>query len=301
VLLSVKIVLADGRLVTASETENADLFWAIRGCGSAFGVVAELTYQAFEQGPVWAGILIFLPDKLAEVVKFANKFDKENDGNQGMAIGFSAPPPANAPVVLTALFYNGPEEQAKDFFGDLLALGPIVNGTSTIPYEKLNSILNDAGAFGGRKTGGASAISCPLDPAWVQEVYDEFITFIQTHEGTGESVVLLELLPYQKIVEKSFDSTSHGNRGEYYNVGTVFKWYNPELDSELRAFSRKLHTKIREEGGTAVMSGVGAYSNYVGECPRHCICLGANLLTIHQIILPRQRRYLVQTHLGSSR
>jgi FAD/FMN-containing dehydrogenase len=45
----------------------------------------------------------------------------------------------------------------------------------------------------------------------------------------------------------------------------VFKWYNPELDSELRAYSRNLHSKIREGGGTAVMKGSGLYSNYVGK------------------------------------
>ena len=265
VLLSAKLVLADGSLVTASETENSDLFWAVRGCGSAFGVAIEFTYQGFEQGPVFAGLLIFTPDKLADIVKFANKFDEVNDGKQGLTIGFTIPPPVGAPVVITVLFYNGPEKDAKKFFGDLFALEPVMNGTSMMPYEKLNSILNDAGAFGGRKTGGASAIELPVDPAWMQSVWDDFFGFVQAQEGAGESIILFELLPYKKIVEVPQEATAHANRGTYYNVGTVFKWYKPELDSALRSYSRKLHTKIREEGGTSVLKGVGAYSNYVGE------------------------------------
>ena len=140
-----------------------------------------------------------------------------------------------------------------------------MNGTSMMPYEKLNSILNDAGAFGGRKTGGASAIELPVDPAWMQSVWDDFFGFVQAQEGAGESIILFELLPYKKIVEVPQEATAHANRGTYYNVGTVFKWYKPELDSALRSYSRKLHTKIREEGGTSVLKGVGAYSNYVGE------------------------------------
>jgi FAD/FMN-containing dehydrogenase len=52
-LVSAKIVLADGRVVPASEKENSDLFWAIRGCGPNFGVVTEFTYKLHKQGPVF--------------------------------------------------------------------------------------------------------------------------------------------------------------------------------------------------------------------------------------------------------
>lgn len=265
-LTSAKVVLADSSIVMASETENADLFWAMRGCGSAFGVAVEFTYQGYPQGDVWAGLLIFTPDKLADVVEFANTFEGKSNGKQGLLIGFTnAPPPVSAPVILTVVFYNGPEAEAKEFFGPLLELGPVMNTTNTMPYEKLNSLLNDAGAFGGRKSGGGSAIKLPLDPAWMQEVWTHFFEFLQTQEGTGESVILFELLPYTKICEVPQEGTAQANRGEYYNVGTVFKWYNPEIDSVMRAYSRKLHKKIREEGGTAVLKGVGvgAYANYV--------------------------------------
>ena len=53
-ILSAKVVLADASVVTASEVENPDLFWAIRGTGGGFGVIVELTFKAYEQGPVFA-------------------------------------------------------------------------------------------------------------------------------------------------------------------------------------------------------------------------------------------------------
>jgi FAD/FMN-containing dehydrogenase len=58
-LLSVDVVTADGSFLTASEKENADLFWGLRGGGGNFGIVTSFEYQAYPVGPqVTAGIVI---------------------------------------------------------------------------------------------------------------------------------------------------------------------------------------------------------------------------------------------------
>jgi FAD/FMN-containing dehydrogenase len=58
-LAAVDIVTADGALVRASETENAELFWAIRGGGGNFGVVTALEFRLFDIADAYAGMLMW--------------------------------------------------------------------------------------------------------------------------------------------------------------------------------------------------------------------------------------------------
>ena len=60
-LLSVDIVTADGQFRQASATENEDLFWAVRGAGSNFGVVTSFEFQAHPVGPMVMVGAIFYP------------------------------------------------------------------------------------------------------------------------------------------------------------------------------------------------------------------------------------------------
>ena len=62
-------------------------------------------------------------------------------------------------MVLTQVFHNGSEEDGKAFFKDLYALEPLVDTTAVIPYEQLNSLLNHAAGFGGRKQFGGGVSS----------------------------------------------------------------------------------------------------------------------------------------------
>jgi len=135
-LLEADVILADGRVLTCSETENEDLFWAIRGAGSAFGVVTRFVFQAHEiNSKVWSGMMRFESNCLKGVVDMTNKvLSKENDGTASIAFGLFAQGGVLEVGVLA--FYNGPEDEAKEYFAPLLEMPRKVDLAKMVPFSQ---------------------------------------------------------------------------------------------------------------------------------------------------------------------
>jgi FAD/FMN-containing dehydrogenase len=141
-LLAVEFVLADGSIVTASSTENSDLFWAARGAGQAFGVATNFVFQAYEQkNAVWGGMVVFPPTQLKEIFEASNQLVDACTGKSQHGIAFFAPAPDFHPCLAAVVFYNGSEEEGKKFFEPLYGLKPVADMTSVMPYDKVNEML----------------------------------------------------------------------------------------------------------------------------------------------------------------
>src|SRR3954469_7767221 len=85
-LLSVDIVTADGEQLTASESENPELFWGVRGGSGNFGVVTSFTYRLHEVGPlIYGGMLVALPDRAGEILRFFRDYMKDAPDDLGGA------------------------------------------------------------------------------------------------------------------------------------------------------------------------------------------------------------------------
>lgn len=74
---SVRVVTGAGELVTASETENPDLFWALRGGKSGFGIVTEVTIELAEIPALYAGSMTFAVEHIDEVLRAWSRWTSE--------------------------------------------------------------------------------------------------------------------------------------------------------------------------------------------------------------------------------
>jgi FAD/FMN-containing dehydrogenase len=276
-LLSATCVLASGEVIKCDEKNEPDLFWALRGAGQSFGITTEFVYQAYDQkNAVWGGLCVFTPDKLEGVVAFVNKLLASGEDKAVCLMGFSAPPPASQPVVLCACSYNGDEATARSFFKDLLDLGPVMEHLGEMPYEKVNEILNPAAGYDGRKLFGGSNFTAPLDAGFVQSLFEQFTKIIMGEPDANQSVILFECIPNDKIRSVAKDAMAFGNRGDFYTVGMIWKWYDPELDGKFRQYNRQIADLVRKEAGTKKAGDVGNYSNYVGADEKTENLFGAN-------------------------
>src|SRR6202011_2897835 len=76
-LLSVDLVTADGTVLMASATENAELFWGLRGGGGNFGVVTSFEYRLHPVSSVVGGLMLFPLDQFVEVMRFYREYVRD--------------------------------------------------------------------------------------------------------------------------------------------------------------------------------------------------------------------------------
>ncbi len=151
-LLSVDIVTADGRMRKASQSENADLFWAIRGGGGNFGVVTSFEYRLHPVGPkVWMAVPMYPLERAEEVMGSLRDY-MANAPEELMVLGvfWSAPDvpevPAkwrSAPVVILLGCYTGPFEEGEHVIAPLRTIGePIADLSAPMPWIQAQRFLD---------------------------------------------------------------------------------------------------------------------------------------------------------------
>ncbi len=143
-LRSCDVVTADGELVVASEQENAELFWGLRGGGGNFGVVTSFEFQLYPLGPtVLAGMLIWPMDEAPAVLGFVRDFIGDAPDEVGLMANLRLAPPLPAipealhgkPIVAVVPTYAGPVEEGERVLAPLRSLGtPAVDALMPKPY-----------------------------------------------------------------------------------------------------------------------------------------------------------------------
>ena len=263
-LVGAEVVTADGRVVHASETDNADLFWAIRGGGGNFGVVTEFEFALHPVGPiVHLGLFLFSPDQGGNLLRFARDFVRDlPDECSAFLAGLNAPPepfiPAElhfAPAFAIAVVGFGDEAAHAELIAPIKeALTPIVELVTPIPYVALQQMFDASAPWG---------LHSYEKAVYLDELSDGAIDVILEHQAMKMSP--LSFLPifvlggaYRRA---DGDSTAFGgSRSIRYVVNISATTPSPADYEAERAWARAYWSALVEHA-----VGVGGYVNFMTD------------------------------------
>ncbi len=156
-LVSVDLVTADGREITASDTENPDLFWALHGGGGNFGVATSFEFRVHPVGPdVLAGLLIWPGDAGGDVGRLYRDLAFDAPDELGSALVFlTGPPEEFIPVHLRgrtvaaiAICWAGDIGEGQEVIAPLRSHRPEVDLVGPMPYVDFQCMIDDPPGLG---------------------------------------------------------------------------------------------------------------------------------------------------------
>jgi len=150
-LLSADVVTADGAFKIASEKENPDLFWALRGGGGNFGVVTSFVYKLLPVKDVFVGLVFFELSAARQVLEFYREYIAKAPEQMGAFFAFQIAPPLpfipekrhGEPLCLIVACWSGPLEQGEKALEPIRKAGPVAAELVTpMPFPALNSAFD---------------------------------------------------------------------------------------------------------------------------------------------------------------
>ncbi len=157
-LTGAEMVLADGSMVGASETEHSDLFWALRGGGGNFGVVTTFEFALHPVGPIVnMAFLFWEAERGAEVLRLIRETVRTLSPQFNVVIaGLNAPPAPFVPpehlsrpgFALIITGFGSPDSHAEQVEQIRGALPPLFEFASPMPYPVLQTLLDEGTAWG---------------------------------------------------------------------------------------------------------------------------------------------------------
>jgi FAD/FMN-containing dehydrogenase len=251
-LLSVEIVTADGQLRTANATENADLFWAVRGGGGNFGVVTSFEFQLHRVGPtVLAGLLVWPRPMARDVLRAFREFTQSAPENASAYAGLGTSPDG-LPIVVGIAFAHGPLDQAQATLRPLRAFGPpVADMIQPMPYTAAQQML-DALNPPGNRVYWKSTILRSID----DDVLDALIAGTES-TPSPLSAALIEF--YGGAINRvGVSDTAYPLRDATYALNAIAAWTDPAQDDVNIRWARDLWDAMQP------FSPGSVYVNFLG-------------------------------------
>ncbi len=150
-LISADVVIADGRKVVASETENEDLFWALRGGGGNFGVVTAFEFRLAPIATIYGGPIFFELEHIQDVLRFYREFIADAPEEYGGFPAFQIAPPLpfipenrqGQPFIAMVNCWSGAPEQGERLIAQVRSIAPpVAEMIGPMPYPEINSAFD---------------------------------------------------------------------------------------------------------------------------------------------------------------
>jgi FAD/FMN-containing dehydrogenase len=267
-LLAAEVVTADGQVVTASATENPDLFWGLRGGGGNFGVVTSFLLQLHAVGPIVLGGLLVWPAPMAnDVARFWRDFMLSAPDEVGGALAFITAPPADFvpepvrghPILGCVVCYAGDLAEGEEVLRPLREFGPPpLDLLGPMPYTAVQDLITEANPHGRRNYWSAD---------FLDELSDDAIdTFVEHATNPVSPFSQMLVIPGGGAIARvPEDATAFGARTAPFNTHFLSMWESEADDEKNIAYTRAIAAAMKP------WTSGRAYLNFIGDEGLHRI------------------------------
>ena len=248
-LISADVVTADGRFLTASATQNADLFWALRGGGGNFGIVTSFEYQLHPVGPtVLAGSVVYPFDRVKEFLRFYSEFSGKIPDEMNM-IASLITLPEGSKVCSIMVCYSGSIEEGERALRPIREFGPpLTDDIRPMTYT-------EAQEMAATQVGQHNYLKSHLMGQASDDAIDTMIDHFKRVTSPLSSIAFQQLGNASNRVESG--EIAFGHRDAWYEWMVTSVWQDPG--------GSEIHVRWARECYESMLPfSLGAYVNQVG-------------------------------------
>ncbi|MFP4074129.1 MAG: FAD-binding oxidoreductase [Actinomycetota bacterium] len=263
-LRAAELVTADGELIRASEEENPDLFWGLKGGGGNFGVVTAFEFDAHPLGPMVACAPVFYdPDDAEEILSAWRDWSANvpDEVTSRFILWWLPEHPALPPevhdreVLVLAATYAGPPDEGEQVLQPIREFGePLVDLSGRMPFRMFNSMMDPLFPKG--------EVASYWKSIYLQDLTDEALEVIIERARSRSSPRTLIHVPMMggAAGRVGATDTAFGDRSAPYMISVDGNWLDREQSDRHIAWVRDTIEEARTLPG-----GGGIYLNFSGD------------------------------------
>lgn len=260
-LLSADVVTADGQFLTASASENAELFWGLRGGGGNFGVVTSFEYRLHPVATVLAGMAFHPAERAKEVLQFYREYAAAAPDELTSLAAFLTGPPApflppslhGARLIALAVCYAGPIEEGERVLRPLRSFGPpLVDLIGPMPYPALQRMLDPSAPPG---------LQNYWKSGYLDRISDALIDLLVDRATSAPSPFSLTVLLHLggAVSRAEEEATAVRHRKAQYAANLMSMWADPAEADRQVAWTREFWSALEP------LTTGGVFVNFLGD------------------------------------